>query len=350
MKNINLGKYLLVLLSLLSATPRVWADTLKFANGQSMQTTEINPEETVNNFQYSIVKINYSSSPVTNLTFNEEQDSTFVPDALIATKAHAAILPLEQNVFTAGRFAHEALRTAMRFEDIRPFLTKDAYQALANKSQDGSKELLVLQLIKNSIPQQIDIIQTKVKDDLAWAIARGKMNGQDFWGTLALAREDGKWKLVQESWFGNQTKPIVVQNMRNAQDFLNQVNDRPAKEFVKWVDAAGRPKSTLPLEYGRIKTPKDSFCFFFYLNPEKHAKPDVNDTTVRVTAIASPDLHIVWPSSGVRHDPKVYEGSNAKGFDVSIAADKDGYYPNKINLRMPSGKPKEVYVGFLLSF
>lgn len=207
--------------------------------------------------------------------------------------------------------------------------------------------MLVLQLLRTSIPEEIEIIQTKIKGDLAWVVARGKMHGQLFWGILSLTRENGDWKLAEETWYGNnQYQPIMVKNMTKASDFLKQINEKPGSDFISWVDKAGQPRSTLPLENGRIKTPKRSFCFFFFYDPEKTKKVS-SETPLAIAP--SPDMHIVWPT-GLRHDPKVYQGDNADGFDVSIAADKDGYYPNKMNLRMPKGKPKEIYVGVLVAF
>jgi hypothetical protein len=349
MKRLLGSKYLLVLVSLLWANPRAWGDTLEFGNGQTMQTEEINPAETIKNFQYGLVRVNYTSAAVKSLKINGDESYKILPGDLFVSDAHASASSLDKNIFTAGRFAHEALRSAMRFEDVRPFITQQAYENLVSKRNDGSKELLILQILRTTIPDQIEIVQTQIKDDTAQAVARGKINGQDFWGTLTLERQDGKWKLAQETWYGNESKPVFVKNIRTADDFLNQINDQPDKNFVKWVDSAGRPKSTLPLEYGKIRTPKNSFCFFFFLNPQKHEKKDASDTIPLVSAIPSPDMHIVWPS-GLRHDPKVYEGNNSDGFDVSVAADKDGYYPNKMNLRLPSGKPREVYVGFLMAF
>ncbi len=349
MKSIRIGKYFLVIVSMFWATPQALADTLEFANGQTMQTEHINPAETANNFQYGIVKINYTSAAVTKLTLPQKENLQIVPDALFTTEAHASLTPIDQNILTVGHRAHEALRTALRLEDVRPFLTTQAYQVLVNKRNAGSKELLILQLLKSSIPEDITIIQTQLNDNTATVLARGRMNGEDFWGTLILAKEEGQWKLSLETWYGNQNTPIIIENLAKAENFLNQINDRPANNFITWADAVGRPKSTLPLEYGRIRTPKKSFCLFFFIDPEKSKKKNTNDLAPIVTATPSPDLHIVWPSN-VRHDPKVYEGDNDEGFDVSIAADKDGYYPNKINLRMPKGKPREVYVGLLVAF
>lgn len=349
MKNTSAGKYLLMVVCILCASSQALADTLEFANGQTMQTEHINPEETANNFQYGLVKINYTSSAVTKLTIPKKEVLQIIPDALFVTEAHASHSPIDHNILTLGQRAHEALRTALRFEDVRPFLTAEAYQSLLSKRSEGSKEILVLQLLKASIPDDITIVQTQINGKTAVVIARGRMNGQDFWGTLTLMKEDGQWKLAQETWYGNQSTPVIVKNMRKAEDFLNQINDRPVNNFISWVDDVGRPRSTLPLEYGRIKTPKKSFCLFFFIDPEKSRKKNTNDFGPIVTATPSPDLHIVWPSN-VRHDPKVYEGDNDEGFDVSIAADKDGYYPNKINLRMPKGKPREVYVGILMAF
>ncbi len=349
MKSISRGKYLLVLVSLLWANPRVLADTLEFANGQTMETEQINPQETAKNFQYGLVRLNYTTTKVTNLTIANNEPYKIAPDALFVSDAHALPLTVDQNIFTAAYRAHEGLRTALSFEDAKPFLTKEAYQSLVNKRQDGSKELLVLQILKSSIPQQIHIVQTKISSEFAWAIARGKINGKDFWGNLALAYEDSRWKLAQETWYGNETNPVIVKNMRNADDFLQEINASTDADFVNWVDSAGRPKTTLPLEQGKIRTPKNSFCFFFFVNPKKQNKKDTDDTMPALAAIPSPDMHVVWPSN-VRYDPKVYEGDNADGFDVSVAADKDGYYPNKMNLRLPKGKPREIYVGVLMSF
>ncbi len=343
------GKYLLVLVSLLSANPRAWADTLEFANGQTMETQQINPQETAKNFQYGLVKVNYTSAKVTNLKMTNKENYKILIDGLFVTEAHALSSPVDQNIFTAGQRAHQALGNALRFEDVKPFLSKEAYQSLVNKRNDGSKELLILQILRTTVPEDIEIIQTEINQDLAQAIARGKINGKDFWGTLSLVREDGQWKLAQETWYGHENIPIIVKNMRSAQEFLDNINVSSDTNFVNWVDSAGRSKSTLPLERGKIRTPKDSFCFFFFLNHKRHAKKDQNDATPLLSAIPSPDMHVVWPSN-LRHDPKVYEGHNADGFDVSVAADKDGYYPNKMNLRMPSRKPREIYVGFLMSF
>ena len=122
-----------------------------------------------------------------------------------------------------------------------------------------------------------------------------------------------------------------------------------SSDFIRWVDQAGQPRSSLPLAYGKIQTPKRSFCFFFFLDPDKSKKKTANEYGRMIEVEPSPDVHVVWPS-GFRHDPKVYESDNDEGFDVSVAADKDGYYPNKMNLRMPKGKPREIYIGFLMNF
>ncbi len=343
-------KYLLLLISLLSANPRASADTLEFANGQSMQTEQINPQETANNFQYGIVKVNYTSTAVTNLKLGEKEEYKILSDSIFVTEAHAATTPVDQNIFTAGQRAHDALRSAIRFKDVEPFISKDAYQALlTQKRNSNGKELMILQLLKNSIPSSVEIIQTQVKGDLAWAVARGKMNGQSFWGILALSNEEGNWKLIEETWYGNQTKPVSIKTSRTADEFLKEVNNQPGGDFIRWVDKAGQPKSSLPLEYGTISTPKRSFCFFFFLDPDKSKKKTADENGRMVEVEPSPDVHVVWPT-GFRHDPKVYEGNNSEGFDVSVAADKDGYYPNKMNLRMPKGKPREIYVGFLMNF
>lgn len=344
-------KYLFLLMTLLSANPKAFADTLEFANGKSMQTEQINPQETANNFQFGMVKINYTSAAVTSLKLGEKEGYKILPDSIFVTEAHAAATPLDQSVFNAGQRAHEALRSAIRFKDVEQYISKNAYQELlTQKHNSNGKELMILQLLKASLPSHIEIIQTQMKGDLAWVVARGKMNGQDFWGILSLVKEEGNWKLVEETWYGNQSKPVIITASRTANDFLKDVNMTSSdSDFIRWVDKAGQPKSSLPLEYGRINTPKKSFCFFFFLDPGKNKKKITNDTEIAAAETPSPDMHVVWPT-GFRHDPKVYQGDNADGFDVSVAADKDGYYPNKMNLRMPRGKPREIYIGFLMSF
>ena len=340
-------KYLILLFSLLSANPRASADTIELANGLTLKTEQVKAEENLNSFQYGLVKVNTTYSPIKNLKLDSEEKYKLLPESLFVSDAHASLPSIDENIFTVGRRAHEALRSAIRFEDVRPFISNDAYQNLIAKRNEGSKEMLVLQLLRTSIPEEIEIIQTKIKGDLAWVVARGKMHGQLFWGILSLTRENGDWKLAEETWYGNnQYQPIMVKNMTKASDFLKQINEKPGSDFISWVDKAGQPRSTLPLENGRIKTPKRSFCFFFFYDPEKTKKVS-SETPLAIAP--SPDMHIVWPT-GLRHDPKVYQGDNADGFDVSIAADKDGYYPNKMNLRMPKGKPKEIYVGVLVAF
>ena len=346
-------KYLLLLISLLSANPRASADTLEFANGQTMQTQQINPQETANNFQYGIVKVNYTSAAVSSLKLGEKEGYKLLPaDSIFVTEAHAATTPLDQNIFTAAWRSHDALRSAVKFKDVEQYISKNAYQELlVQKRNSSGKELMILQLLKSSIPSEIEIIQTQIKGDLAWAVARGKMNGQSFWGVLSMANEEGNWKLVEETWYGNQFKPVVIKTDRTADDFLKQVNNEASNggDFIRWVDKAGQPKSSLPLEYGKISTPKRSFCFFFFLDPDKTKRKTADENGRMVEVEHSPDMHVVWPT-GFRHDPKVYEGDNNEGFDVSVAADKDGYYPNKMNLRMPKGKPREIYIGFLMNF
>lgn len=340
----------MVLISLLSASPRTWADTLEFANGQTLQTEKINPSETTKNFQYGPVRINYTNEDVTHLKLPEPDKYKVLPENLLVTDAHASVLSIDQTVFSAGYRAHEALHAAIRFKDVQPYLTKTSYQGLLDKLGDGSRELLILQLVKTSIPDRIDIIQTQVKGDLAWAVARGKIKGKDFWGTLALAREEGGWKLIQETWYGNETRPVIIKTLHEAGDFVDKVHEKDGTEFIKWVGNTGKPKTTLPLEYGKIRTPKDSFCFFFYLNPKQHKNFTGDDTSPVIAAKASPDMHLIWPTSGVRYNPNDRAHAKSDSMGVSVAADKDGYYPNKMNLRLPGSKPKEAYVGFLLSF
>lgn len=56
MKSIRIGKYFLVIVSMFWATPQALADTLEFANGQTMQTEHINPAETANNLDTELLK------------------------------------------------------------------------------------------------------------------------------------------------------------------------------------------------------------------------------------------------------------------------------------------------------
>lgn len=80
-------------------------------------------------------------------------------------------------------------------KEMKKYLAKNMVTQL---EQSGMEDTEILKMIQSTVPKEVKITDEEIKNNSATLIATGNAGYQE--GTIEMVKEDGKWKLLKESW------------------------------------------------------------------------------------------------------------------------------------------------------
>lgn len=339
---------LLLTLILISSASKAMADTVILKNGRALKPEEINDAEEYFPVEYGFVTAHYGNTPVERIVLDQPPPKKESLADFFFVKTAEADPSHEHDIIQSCLLAHHTIRHALHLKELKPVLSNVQYQALEDKIKAGAQEIIVLELLRNFVPQHLAVSEVRLENGKAKVVAVGKDNHETLQGLLTVVQEEGIWKLADETWLG----PPLKRKSLNFETL-------PTVSKIKTIQRVAVASEWTPPEYtlstnrlslkkARLTMPKSSFFLFFFVEHNSKPKIKLKPETPPGPADA-PDLHLVWTSSRrIISEQRFYK--NQYPLDVSIAHEKEGYLPERLNLRLPKAKPNQIYVGVLVSF
>lgn len=335
---------LLIILSVSSA--RAIAAQMINEEGVPARSPAVSADDASAHFQYGPVSVLYGPNTIERIDSAKNEKPKFIFDLPFVSEVEATTAS-EQTIMQAFHQTHQTIRDARSLKDIQPAVSANAYQTLQKKVSDGASEIIVLELLRNFIPLNINIVEVQVANRNAKVTMVGKDPKGEFQGFADLSEESGQWKLDNEVWFGGNDPRRSVLYAAADETAPPQLREDPlalVKQNPLDLPFDFEQANPLNLKKSSLHMPKDSFFFFFFIDKNKktdevQVKPDVE----------IPQLHLVWTASK-KIVPEQKYFKDVYPLDVSIAPESDGYLPKQFNLRLPRNKPSRFYIGVLYSF
>ncbi len=322
------------------------AENIVLKDGKLLDTQEFTKTGDYATLEYGMVTTHYSRTPIDKIVLDKQVPKATFLDPFLASPVEASIPPKNEVIQTCIA-THNKIQQARSFNDLKPLISYEAYQILQAKIKSGAQEINVVQLLKKFIPDSVTINDTEFKGDKVKLAVTGKKGNKTYSGIIEMVRQEATWKLDNEVWFGeDQQKPSVKYSVKPT-NYTNITEMYNAEDLSQWYDpyAAAR-KNPLHLRKAALTMPKESFFLFFFIDTDSKKMKSTIQNTAKVEEL--PQLHVAW--SGNFKTLEQQRLQSRYPFDISVAQEKDGYLPGTMNLRLPRAKPKQFYVGVLMSF
>jgi hypothetical protein len=337
-----------LLLSALLLSFSSWgeAESIVLKDGKSLDSQDFNKMGDYATLQYGMVTTHYGPTLVEKVVLDKQVAKPIFLDPFLSSPVEASILP-EHEVIRACIATHQKIQEARTLKDLKPLISNSAYQILQAKIKSGAQEINVVQLLKEFIPNSVAVTDTEFKGEKVKMAVIGKTAKKTYAGIIEMVREEATWKLDNEVWFGEDNKKPLVKYSVKPTNYINITEMYNADNLGEWYDPYfAKRKNPLHLRKAALTMPKESFFLFFFIdNNSKKLNTNPRDTT---SIEELPQLHIAW--SGNFKTLEQQRLQSRYPIDISVAQEKDGFLPGTMNLRLPKAKPKQFYVGVLMSF
>lgn len=335
-------KCLLITAILISFSSWGRADSVVLKDGRNFNAQEIDSSTDTYTLQYSLVTVHYSRHPVTQIALDKPAPKKDLPDIFMSSVVEASISP-KNEVIRSALAAHNTIKQASSLKELETVLGPVAFQDLKTRISAGAPEITTIELLQNFIPNTVEVTDIHFENEVARVAVTGENRNRHYAGIIEMVREGGVWKLENETWYSDDgTKNSVKHSIKYA-DLTRSSKSDLSERSPSWHDPYFPDRANpLGLEKANMHMPKDSFFLFYFLNGKTKKQ------TARFKHIEEPDVHLIWSASF-----KTLEQQNLPGrypLDMTIAQERDGYMPNKVNLRLPKSKPNKFFVGVLYSF
>ncbi len=287
----------------------------------------------------------------TNLTFHNgtaPEAKIDHPPAPLVENSFSLVKNAEANLGPLGPtpaiFAKicNSVNQARQIHDLKTVLTETNYQQLRSKIDNGASPHAVLAMIQAQRPDKIRVMDSKIEQDQVTLAVTGESPFGPMQGMIYLLKNQGQWRIAREDWHAGKSKTIEMSPAVLLLSEDIQAHQRNRAGLIASITPEYKfDRNFLPLSKVPYKVTRRAFEFVFLLN-----KPQKTDSSKKADRS---DLHILWTASKKRKiEQKLIKDEYP--IDVSIANDQDGYAPGQWNLVLPSRKPRQVKVTFLLSF
>lgn len=337
-------KCLVITAILLSFSSWGRADSLILKEGSKLDTQEVDTSKEIYTLQYSLLTIHYTSQKVDQIALDKPEPKKELFDPFLSSVVEASIPP-KNEVIRAALTAHKTFKNASNLKELKPVLASSAYQNLKEKIKTGSQEVTVIELLQGFLPETITVTDVHFDNERVKVAVTGQTRNKNFAGIIEMVKEDASWKLDNETWYADDSKSASVKNSVKMVDFSKISNNYMPQNLPDWYDPYYPTRANpLRLEKANLHMPKDSFFLFYFLNQPKKSDllEEITDDQMK--------LHLIWSASFKSLEQQRLPGRYPLDLDVTIAQERDGYMPGKVNLRLPKSRPKEFYVGMLYSF
>ncbi len=268
--------------------------------------------------------------------------------------AEAAILPSDLTIPQLERLCN-AVNEANEMADLRTVLSPGYYQFLDNRVKAGSSQYMVLAMLQAIRPQHIQIMDFNINEERGAVSVKGRSYFGPVSGLLRVVKDDGLWKIEKEDWYaGGQETRDYIASVLNPVSIKNKYAPvKPAGLMAQLSPDSRVNHNRLALSRAPYHKNGRSINFVFMLKKaktESDRSPHIYDrgNSAQVKARPAP-MHVMWTGSKrLMPEQKVVDVDSP--VDFSIANFDDGYAPGQWNFIIPTKKPRELTVSFLLNF
>lgn len=328
------------------------ADVIVFQDGTQIETKVIQESDSEARLYYEGSSLTYLKNPIEGLQLNPpvKKDTLVVP--FLESIAEASV-ELPEVAIRAYLEAHQRIQNSWQLKDLETSLSDQYLDRLSKRVDAGANSLVVLQMIKNLSPENVEVLDTHIEEEKAQIAVRGQASLGDMYGIVTMVKEKAQWRVDQESWFSADLKDLKQRLPLIAVDTVKSLDLVQARKKKESLTASLRSPD-YSFDYNPFSLKKlnpyerdEAFMLVFFVQKGESRAKDLglesSDESDRNR------IHVLWTGpKQLVPKPKMYEDQYS--WDVSIANDDDGYLSGNFNLKLPDKRPKEVAASFLLNF
>lgn len=307
-----------------------------------------------NEVRFGPSSLKFNSGPAQEVKIDHSSLSTDGGLFALEKSAEAAILPRDLTIPQLEKLCN-AVNEANEMADLKTILSPGYYQFLDNRVKSGSSQYMVLAMLQAIRPHHIQIMDFNINEERGAVSVKGRSYFGPVSGLLRVVKDDGIWKIEKEDWYagGQETRDYIA-------SVLNPVSIKTKYTPVNNTGLIAQLSPDSRVNHNRLALSRApyhkngrSINFVFMLKKAKteaDRSPLIYDRgkSAQVKARPAP-MHVLWTGSKrLMPEQKVVDADSP--VDFSIANFDDGYAPGQWNFIIPTKKPRELTVSFLLNF
>ncbi len=317
-----------------------------FQNGNKLGLNPHDPTQTTT-LETGAVSLNFSNEPIQQIALADyPKDDTMKPSFFVGV-AEASVIPTDSIMIDFKR-AQERIQRARSLRDMEDVTTANYIQPLKDKVGVGVNELMVVSMLQNLRPDNVNIQDVRGQKDHSKLAVTGNSSYGKVHGVVEMVQDPNGWKIERETWFSDQKKQVAVEkNLLTTMNVPPKLEDPMVNSSLAFVENPDVKfnRNTLNLQMAHPNISKKNFTFIYYIQKKDRMKEHLTGTKEELAA----PVHILWtgPRSMVPQQTVV---KNEYPINYSIADDNDGYMPGAMNLHLPKRKPNGVVVSAMFTF